>query len=353
LESRNQGRAKFDCSICELSELAKQPLADFAAVCLVNPTPLEPDVWKKLGVYAEEGHGVAVFLGKNALPVDSFNSAQAQALLPGKLLRQVRRPDGELRLAPRDFQHPILAEFRKLAGSIPWESFPVFRYWELELDPKGVQVVVPYSDGKPAIVERPIGHGRAITMTTPVSDDANRDPWNLLPTGGLGDGPWPFMILANRMAAYLVGSNDQQLNYPAGQMAVLRLDAAARRRGFMLYAPGESAFPLQADLNRSDLPITETDRVGNYRLQSGGSKGVNLGFSVNYARDQTRIERLSDQEVTGLFGPVKFQLARTREQIDRNISMGRVGRELFPSLILIVALVLGLELLVSNRFYRE
>ena len=54
-----------------------------------------------------------------------------------------------------------------------------------------------------------------------------------------------------------------------------------------------------------------------------------------------------------MFGPVKFQLARTREQIDRDVSMGRVGRELFPPLILIVALVLGLEMLVANRFYKE
>ena len=42
-----------------------------------------------------------------------------------------------------------------------------------------------------------------------------------------------------------------------------------------------------------------------------------------------------------MFGPVKFQLAHTREQIDRDISTGRVGRELFPPLILIVAIVLG------------
>lgn len=50
---------------------------------------------------------------------------------------------------------------------------------------------------------------------------------------------------------------------------------------------------------------------------------------------------------------MKFRLARTREQIDRNISMGRVGQELYPSLILIVALALALEMLVANRFYKE
>jgi hypothetical protein len=50
---------------------------------------------------------------------------------------------------------------------------------------------------------------------------------------------------------------------------------------------------------------------------------------------------------------VKFRLAHTREQIDRDISAGRVGRELFPPLIVLLAAVLALELFVSNRFYRE
>ena len=80
---------------------------------------------------------------------------------------------------------------------------------------------------------------------------------------------------------------------------------------------------------------------------------MNLGFSVNYAPDQTRLDRLSDQELAAMFGPVKFQLAHTREQIDRDISTGRVGRELFPPLMLMVAIVLALEMFVANRFYKE
>ena len=142
----------------------------------MDPTPLEPATWQKLADFAAEGHGVAIFLGRNAMPVDSFNAPQAQELLPGKLLRQARRPDGDLYLAPRDFQHPILAAFRGQAGAIPWEMFPVFRYWELEQLAKGVGVVLPYSDGRPALLERPVGQGRVLTMTTPVSDRPSREP---------------------------------------------------------------------------------------------------------------------------------------------------------------------------------
>ena len=50
---------------------------------------------------------------------------------------------------------------------------------------------------------------------------------------------------------------------------------------------------------------------------------------------------------------LKFRLARTRQQIDRDVSLGRTGRELYPPLIVLIALVLGLEMLVANRFYKE
>jgi hypothetical protein len=304
-------------------------------------------VWKKLVDYAAEGHGVAVFLGRNAMPIDSFNGPQAQELLPGKLLRQVRRPNGDLYLSPRDYQHPILAAFRGQAGSIPWEAFPVFRYWGIDA-PTSASVVLSYNDGKPAMFERAIGRGRALTMTTPVSDRATANAWNMLPVGEA----WPFMILANQTAAYLVGGSERQLNYLAGQTAVLPIDDA-KHSSYMLSTPAGLSFPITADLKRRELAVTATDQVGNYRLQAGGSGGVDLGFSVNYAPDQTRLDRLTDQELAGVFGPIKFRLARTRQQIDRDISAGRVGRELFPPLILIVALILGAEMFVANRFYKE
>jgi hypothetical protein len=350
---RKTGQARFTCDVCELADLPRQQLANYAAVFLLDPTPLEPDTWQSLTNFASEGHGVAVFLGRNAMPVDSFNSPQAQALLPGKLLRKDRWPDGDVYLSPRDFQHSILSAFRSQAGSIPWDAFPVFVYWRLDDPPKGVGVVVPYNNGKPALLERSVGRGRVLTMTTPVSDEPNRDPWNLLPAGGLGVEPGPFVILASQMATYLVGGSDQQLNYLAGQTAVLQLDAPGRYRNYLLKTPDGKSSTYAATLGHRELPVTATDQVGDYRLQAGGESGVNLGFSVNYSPQQTQLDRLTDAELTNVFGPLKYRLAHTRQQIDRDVSAGRVGRELFPSLILMLAIILGLEMLVANRFYRE
>jgi len=343
---RKRGQARFDCRVIELGELSKQTLSDYAAVCLLDPTPLEPAEWQKLGDWVSDGGGLAIFLGRNAGNAASFNSPVAQELLPGKLLRQARRPHGDLYLAPRDYQHPVLSAFRSGGGAVPWLGFPVFRYWEFDA-PSGA--VIPFSDGRPALLETSLGAGRVLTMATPVSDDPNRDPWNLLPVGE----SWPFLILANQMISYLVGGSEEQLNYFAGETAVLRLDAADRRRNYLLTTPGGLKFSLAADLRRHVLVATSTDQVGNYRVQAGGREsGVDRGFSVNFAPRQTQLERLPEKELAELFGPLKYRIARTKNEIQRDISTARVGRELFGPLILLVVVLLAFEHLVANRFYR-
>ena len=341
---RKQGQARFDCQVVDLQGLAQYDLTDISAVCLVDPKPMEPAVWQKLADYVAEGHGLGVFLGRNARPVDSFNTPLAQKLLAGKLIRQARTPDGDVCLAPQSFQHPVLAEFRPYAGAIPWQDFPVFRYWQLE-DPAGT--IVRLSDGRPVVLERAHGKGRVLTMTTPVSDRPNRQAWNLLPVGDA----WPFLGLMHQMTGYLVGSGQQQLNYHAGQAAVLPLDPTNRQRTYLLTTPDELNFPLAADLKQHQLVVSSTEKAGNYRIQAPGS--ADRGFSVNLTPEQTELRRIGEDELTELFGPFDYRLARTRTEIERGLSEARVGRELFPALILLVALTLAAEYIVANKFYKQ
>ena len=107
-------------------------------------------------------------------------------------------------------------------------------------------------------------------------------------------------------------------------------------------------------MKKHALIITTTEQPGQYRLQAGGqAAGVDRGFSVNLAQEQTQLQRIAEKQLLALFGPFKPHLAHSRDQIDRSVSMARVGRELFAPLILLVALVLAAECLVANRFYKE
>ncbi|MBN2023780.1 MAG: BatA and WFA domain-containing protein [Pirellulales bacterium] len=344
---RKSGQARFTCDVIAIGQLADHDLAPYAAVCLVDPPPLSPRVWQKLAEYAAAGHGLALFLGRNARPDEFRSSPEAERLLPAMLLRQARSPSGELHLSPRDLAHPILAEFRSAADAVPWSDAPVYRYWELGPLAKGAHVIVPYSDGRPALVERSVGEGRVLVLTTPVSDQAQAKPWNLLPVADA----WPFFILTNQMMLYAARGADWRLNYYAGEPATVPLGIAPSKKPYLVTAPGDVKFPLSADPARNAITVTSTEAVGNYRIQSGGQ--ADRGFSVNLTPEQTDLTRLDRAELDELLGPLSFRLARNQSQIERDVSTDRVGRELFPFLILLVAILLGAEHFVSNRFYRE
>ncbi len=349
---RRRGEARHDVTVATADALASQDLARFAAVFLVDPGPLPAEVWQKLRDYVSSGGGLGVFLGRNAdRGVDSFNQPAAQEVLPAAPKRQVRDKEGTTHLAPRDYQHPMLLALRDLAGGIPWDAFPVFRYWQLGDLAAGARVVVPFNDGAPAIVERPVGKGRVVLVTTSVSDNPNQDPWSLLLSG---ENAWPFFVLANEMAGSLVGGAAPVLNYFAGQTALLELNPEWPFRSYLLTQPGGLEARLAPDLKQFVLTVAATEQPGNYRVQAGGSEGgVDLGFSVNLPAAETRLDRVAEDELARLLEPLPVRIARDERQIELDLSTGRVGRELFPALILIVAVLLGLEHLVANRFYRR
>lgn len=349
-EWRLGGLSRFQCDTIKQNELPQQKLNGYAAVCILDPLPLDPKEWRRLADYASEGGGVAIFLGRNARSLDPFNQPAAQELLAGPLVRQARAPQGDVILAPQNLQHPVLSDFREITGSIPWNDTPVFRYWELAGLAEGANVIVPYNNGRPAVVERPLGNGIVVTMTTPISDHAQGKPWNLLPVAD----QWPFLILTNRLMLYLVGSTGERLNYLAGQTAVVPLDARHPHRSYLVTAPAGLTFSVAADPKQNALAVASTDRQGNYRIQAGGRvAGVDTGFSVNLAPAATDLRRSDKAQLDEVFGTLKYRIAENRSQIERDVNMGRVGRELFPLLIFLVAVLLGAECLLSNRFYKE
>jgi hypothetical protein len=340
-------KSNFVCESRTFAQLDDAPLADFDAVCLVDPTELTPAAWQSLTDYVHSGGGLGIFLGRNAKR-DPFNEPAPQQLLPAKLRWQSR--DATF-LRPSATDHPVLHELAALGDAVPWSEYPVFRYWELESPADDIYVLAPFANGQPALVERRVGAGRVITMATPVSDPAFDDPWNLLPTG---PDPWPFLALANGIAEYLVGAGSEQLNYEAGQTAILGLAPSEQVSSYVLDIPGAAPVRQSLTPGQKDLSVTSTESLGNYRVRAGGRDGqLDRGFSVNCSPTVSDLTRADFAAIAAALGKDRVQLARSREEIEVRVGEGRVGRELFPALIVAVAIVLGIEQLLANRFYRN
>lgn len=343
--------SSFACEVRRYDEIPELALVDYAAVLLLDPPPLSSRSWNVLRDFAERGGGVGIFLGRNARS-NEFNTEDAQRLLPAKL-RWVSQEATYLR--PVAIEHPALRWLRELSDA-PWSEFPVFQSWELEtVGTPGIQpqakamVVATYANGKPALVERNIGSGRVMMLTTSLSDPAYDDPWNLLPTG---PDPWPFLALANSLAEYLVGARQMQLNYLAGQSVLLPLDAGDQLTGYVLQMPDGNAIRQSLLPGQQELLITATDLLGNYRVRAGGrQERIDRGFSVNIPAEATRLERVSEDGIVQTLGKGRTRIARTPAEIEVRMGQARTGRELFPILILAVALVLAAEQWLANRFY--
>ena len=270
-------------------------------------------------------------------------------MLPAKLRWQSR---DATYLRPSATEHPALHELADLGDAVPWSEFPVFKYWELESPADDVYVLAPFANGQPALVERRVGTGRVITMTTPVSDPAYDDPWNMLPTG---PDPWPFLALANGIAEYLVGAGDTQLNYLAGQTAILRL--APERASDELRARDARCGAGAAIAHSRARPICRSRRPRHSATTAcapAGRAGSSIAASASIARPRSATSaRIDFATIVDALGKDRVQLARSREEIEVRVGQGRVGRELFPALIIALALVLGVEQLLANRFYRN
>lgn len=345
-EFRQTGRARFECSTCDLRQINDQPLNDYAAVALLDPTPLTDDVWQKLLRYVQSGKGLAVFLGRRAGAAPQFNTTAALELLPAAIERQWRDDRG-LYFAPREFDHPVLAPFRDIRSTVPWSDMPVFRHWVVGPSANGAAVILPYSNNKPALIERRLAAGSVLLLTTPISDaeSSTQPSWNLL-SSSLDS--WPFLILLDRMFLSLVQSNDAVLNASVGQTARVPWDQPATQRLPLLTPRGDWQEVTAAD---GEIRVPLTDAPGAYRLKVPVASQTPRGFSANLTADTSRLNRLSVDELNQCLGPDRYRLARSEAEIVRDIDQARIGREFYPLLMPVLVLVMVMEYLLANRFY--
>jgi len=329
-------------------------LTDYRAIFLLDPPPLPPVGWKKLADYAAAGNGVAVFLGRNASRISEFNAAAARELLGVTLRMQARAPDGDLWLTVPGYENPVLRPFRAMdATRIPWHAVPIFRYWHVDELAAGSDVVMQYSDGRPAVITRPLGRGNVLVATTPLSDLPNDNAWNLLPTSM--DAPWLFVMFSDGLAQFLLGVGEQSYNSPAGQLVTLQPDVPQLPASCIVQPPQGEGVRVTTDSLHRVITFPATEQPGNYTVSSGGSGAavrLQTGFSVHVPAETWNLTRMTPEQARALCGD-RLRMTNDRSTLEVGLSLSRTGRELFRWVLLLVLIVFAAEYHVSNRFYRE
>ena len=155
-------------------ELARVDLAQFAVVFLCNPRP--SPALGTLQAFVEHGGGLFVSVGDNLEPIAL--SQQLAALLPSAFegTRDLTGPGGVAGGALR-FERPSAAALRRLPSlseehaAETWRaarSFRVALVRPLPSDASDREILARFEDGSPALLERRVGRGRVITLTTSI-----------------------------------------------------------------------------------------------------------------------------------------------------------------------------------------
>jgi hypothetical protein len=357
----------FECDVHPASEADKlddKALHEYAVVCVFQIAP-SAGTWQKLARYVRGDGGLVLVPGGEEMlrQVRQYNDEGTKAgLLPGTLQKiETNPPDRPLvRWSNFHVQHPIPAFFDKAIRTADPDfgkpqSWPgVNAFWAVQPAPKDTVVLASYADTEhhPALLDRAVDRGHVILFTTPLDTrelDRNRywhNYWSLDTSFGL--------VLEDQVCRYLAGDSTRpELNYFCGQTPRLPLPAAPPP--FALDGPGLAVAETNIKLNEGDtfLSLPQALVPGNYAVRDSQKRSA-AGCSLNIRPEESVLERVPAEEIESVLGKeTLLQVGRTTSMKDALTGMQPPPLELLPWLMMAVLVVLTVESLLANRFYRR
>jgi hypothetical protein len=328
----------------------------YRCVFLNNVSGLSEAEWGRLAGFVREGGGLVLGLGSRTR-AESYLVPTSGQILPATL-KQVRAPKDPTTFGEvKDNSHPLFTRYPKPLGEM-LAQIPVSKYWEVTPQ-EGSRVLVSYFDKAPALIERVFKGsrtGRVMLWTTPLSrrpEPNSPDAWNEFPSTFLG---WSFFYLMRQSVSYVAGTNEEGLNFEAGKDVILPIEPSRRYNNYIVQDPAKKSSDRLIPPEGSNLLVIAAQQRGNWTVKasSGDGKEETLGFSVNPPVAESQFVPLEATDLDTLFGGKdKYALADDPKSLEQVVIKARVGNELFPWMMLLIMIVVTLECVLANRFYRE
>jgi uncharacterized membrane protein len=341
------GQARYRTTYLPASRLAEATLDRYDAVCLMDLSRVAEDSWSMLARFVESGGGLAVFLGMPNTLINptavAYNQAAAQEVLPASLLADLRFAQPQhLNLDNR--AHPIFQKFEDLGGVGELTSVGIYRYWRVQPN-DAAYVIAKYTDPQqtPALLERSIGSGRCVMLTTAV----DLDGWSDLPRAD-----WSFVAFADQLMQYLGRSTHNSYNYLAGDEVVLPLQRNHGLTRYLLRKPELQQLPGDVTPDAELIVIDDADQIGHYEvIDADPASSFHSGFSANPSPGESDFRRADVSDLDEFFGEDRYTISRDVATLRRLVAQGRVGQEMYAAVLLFLVVAFCLEHIVANRFY--
>ena len=276
------------------TELATTRLDDFSAIALANVPDLSQATAAALVQYLRRGGGLLVFPG-DLVNVRFYNTelADRYVLLPATLGLLTEAPDDDhpFHLQAKDYDHPLVTLWNDpAAGTLASARFA--KAYQLQpANTADVHVVVRFTDGTPAIVERTVGQGRVILFAS----SANT-AWNDLPVRPA------FVPLLARSLSALLEQRNKANNIAIGDRFVYRATEEALGKDAIITHGDKLRQFRRVELveNQPVLSSEEIDLAGAYDVTVQTDPPLKLKFAAQADPRESRLDALSDGQLAQL-----------------------------------------------------
>jgi len=335
----------IDAEITTPSALADTPLDGYQAVILSDVDELSAGEADGLKAFVASGRALILFLGANVHP-ENYNAmlGERAAILPAKLATHPLEYPGQgddhgTTFATTALTHPIVSFFAD-KDNLPFLVQPHFyQVYPLELaaakdgSANPSSVVLHYADGKPALVERLVGSGTVLEFAS--SADRQWSDFPLRPA---------FLMLVRRTVQHAVLSRRMKPTVMVHDSLVDRLPARdADSRLDVLDPRGtttKQTATLASDGRSAQVEVADTPFAGFWQIGQGPSA---MRYATNGPAEESQLQSLDHAGVQARSTGLDWRYLAADADIGAQIAHARVGREIWPVLITLAIICLGLE----------
>lgn len=340
----------YDCTFTSTSQIRRVSLSDYNVVCLVNCQRPDRELWDSLGEWVEDGGALfAVAGGLSPLVAERWNVEECESLLPALLLLRgtFRERSETFRF---DTSHPITNAFEyDIESKTDFLGQSVRRYWKVRPD-EDSRVIMSYTGpgNYPALLERQVGKGRSLMLTTAVDYTPNASKqWNDMPIH------FSFLMFAEEIIQYLTGAADQRHNFVAGDAIEVLLPAGRQFDEYLLRRPGPRQTVGRVDASEQSVLIEDAHDPGHYLFRSRNTDGFRSEFAVNLEDGESDLTPVENTDLDDVLGEGRYSLVKSPAELQRAVMEGRLGVEVFPVLLGLLIMMFCGEHLMANYFYDE
>jgi hypothetical protein len=290
-------------------ELDPRTLPQFAAVLVTDPAALSSDTASRTQDFVRSGGSLFMTLSSGA----------TEGLLADWRVRS--SPIKPTRIADLDATHPVL---RNSAG---WTDVHVLRHVQVTPE-ESDRVLIKLENGAPLLIERKLGAGRMLVLTSPLSRD-----WNDLATHSV------FVRFMADMASYLT---DAEASSSSAQVGSVLMTGLSAKHGGQIFDPQGKRVLALGGASVVDRIVPE--QSGFFEIRSAGaSRWVAVNIDTRES-DLAKMSGAALQRWQSLQKPMIRKLGGTVETAsDDRVSIGY-------AILLACLVLLLLETLLANHF---